>query len=398
MKFKSLLIAAMAVMTLASCSKNGNEDGPSVPEGDKNVVVKMNFEPGKTKAADDQTAVGESPNFTRLALIFTNATDVLKVSEVDLTGTDKDKLESANGMEFTVPTAVTKLYAIGNYGASPGLGSPTLPVAGSSVADLQALAMDLSAQTSFQAVNLSAGQGASGAKFEGVGFTTVGTTDTYTLDIVPAFARYEIKKVSINPNADQKLESFKLTGIFITNTYKNIGLDYSTVTNAIKYGPGTSGFDGQVPSYLKDILTPSAVGTSFSPNTFDNSIDATDGFWPYMVASPIAGKGTTLDGNTAAELSVPVIVLKIEGAVGAAGNDLNYDPVSYVSVRKLIPTTGANTTDPLEYLRPGFVYTIDDIAFGGEHLSSTPGDNTTESVAVKVTFKEWQGQPVRPAL
>lgn len=407
--FKLFSLAALALTVgLTSCSKkNGNPIPP--PAGEKDIVVKMNFSGGKSKAADDETAVNQDPTLTRLALIFTDAANVLKVEEVDLTGTDKAALESSGGKPFTVPNAVTRLYAVGNYGTTPGLGSPTIPSVGNTVASVEELALELDKQANdYKTVNLSAGQADlttndGGKKFTGGGSSVVGTTETYSLNIVPAFARYEIKKVSVSNTADQKLASFKLTGIFISNTYRTIGLDYASVATTpadiYNFGPSTADLDNTVPSYLRDVLTPSAVGTSFTPNTFDNNIDATDGFWHYMVASPIAGKGTILAGNgTTQEGSVPVIILRIEGATAVSGSNITYDPVQYVTVRKLIPTTGSNTTDPLTYLRPGYVYTIDDIAIGGEHLTGNPGDNSSDDIAVKVTFKPWQGQPVKPAL
>lgn len=405
--FKLFSLAALALTVgLTSCSKK-NDPIPA-PGGDKDIVVKMNFSGGKSKAASDETAVGQAPTLTRLALIFTDATNVLKVEEVDLTGADKAALESAGGKPFTVPNAVTRLYAVGNYGAGPGLGSPTIPSVGNTVASVEALALELDKQDNgYKTVNLSAGQADlttddGGKIFTGGGSSVVGTTETYSLNIVPAFARYEIKKVSLDNTADQKLKSFKLTGIFISNTYRTIGLDYATVATApadiFNFGPNTTDLDGDVPSYLQDALTPAAAGTSFTPNTFDGGISATNGFWHYMVASPIAGKGTTLDGGSTQESSVPVIILRITDVEAVDGSNITYPGTHYVTVRKLIPTTGADQINPLTYLRPGFVYTIDDIAIGGEHLTGQPGDNSSDDIAVKVTFKPWQGQPVKPAL
>lgn len=392
-KFKFLAIAALGLaLGFSSCAKEGNGE-TNLPEGQKKVNIRMNFANSKTRAEGNVTADNTTPNFTDLTLIFVGNSVVQKVAPLAAS----DKADLTTGKSFTVPNAVTKVYAIGNYGAS-GVSE------GDTEASVKALAMQVDLQTDYMEVNLSGGMGGDDKDeaFTGAGFTKVDGTETATLGLYPAFARYEIKKVSAAPSSvvEQPLKSFKLTGIYITNTYRTIGLDYSSVATAAEdvfnFGPGTSNFDTSVPTYHKDTWTNASrtAAAEFVPEITAGE----DGlkFWHYMVAPPIAGKGTSLAGNTATESSVPIIVLKIEDALadGDEGNSAEYEKVNYISVRKLIDSNN----NALTFLRPGYVYKIANIAFGGEHLTVKPGDNTERSVAVQVTFHKWIGEDVTPEL
>lgn len=385
--FKVLSLAAMAlVLGLSSCDKGG------VPEGFKKVKVQMEFPAAKTRAMDGTTADGKSPNFVDLTLFFVGNGTVQQVEPITLSG-GTSLTES-----FTVPNAVSKVYAIGNTGDgvlnNEGVGAPTtLPTVGDGESTVKGLAMELDKQLGYKIVNLSNGQGANGTAYGGAGSTMEGTTETYTFTVSPAFARYEIKQVSAKSDADKLLASFKLTGIFITNTYRTIGLDYETVGGAINYASNTASFATDIPSYLRDVYENANVtaGTQFIPNNFDNGISATDGFWWYMVSPVIKENGTTLVGGSAPESSIPIIVLRIENAVAGAGNNDTYVSPSYITIRTLTASSGK-----LESLKPGYVYKIADIAFGGEHLTTRPGESTESDIAVKVTFQPWTGEDVTP--
>ena len=285
-KFKFLAVAALALTVgFTSCSKS---EGETLPEGQKKVTISIDFGTGSGRAADNQTANGQTPDLKDLKLFFVGNNVIQKVETVTT-----DISDMTTGKSFTVPNATTKVYAIGNTG-STGVNSPTaFPAAGASEDDVKSLMIDVTAQTSFKIFNLSSGQGAGGTAASGVSFVN----DAATFDIMPAVARYEIKKVSAGTTTtevDQPLSGFKLTGIFITNTYNKLGLDYATLPSAtadiIKVGPGSASFETYIPARLQDVMAPASNATSFIPT------EGAGYFWHYFLAAPIAGKGTTLDG------------------------------------------------------------------------------------------------------
>lgn len=394
--FKFIAIAALGlILGFSSCAKDNG--GDTVPVGKKKVNIRMSFaggSGGSSRAEGTGSADGKTPNFNDLALVFVGNGVVQHVAE--LTNSDQTALE--NGKAFTVPTAVSKVYAVGNYGDKS---SPSLPTEGDPVATVEKMALEVNLQTDYMDVNLSAGQMGTkgGTAYTGASFGDVGGVETAALKISPAFARYEINKVSVNASAEQPLKSFKLTGIYITNTYRTIGLDYASVATAAEdifnYGPGTASFDTSVKAYHKDTWANASrtAASEFVPETVTGSTI----FWHYMLVPPIAGKGTILFGNTERESSVPIIVLKIEDAEAddTKGNNADYAKVNYITVRRLIES---GETEPLTYLRPGYVYKIANIAFGGEHLTENPGDNTEKSVTVQVEFHPWIGSNVNPDL
>lgn len=390
-KFFSMAALALAV-GFTSCS-DSDDDGPGIDDGLKKVKVQINLgnTTSRATAPDAESANNKPPAFADLKLIFVGEGIVQSVQDVT---SDEDKTEikdQTDGKTFTVPKATTTVYAIGNVNSTTGVGSPTtFPVKGNAESTVTGLMLDLEAQQSYSIVNLSQGQGELGAAGAGKDFAS----DEVSFEIYPAVARYEIKKIKIDPSATKPLESFQLGGIFITNTYLKLGLDYATLpstsTDIINFGPGTAGFEANIPAKLKDDETSSLRGatTEFTP------IDGAGYFWHYFVMPPIANKGTTLYGNAEGESSIPMIVLKIMNAEAPTGGP-TYDPVQYVNVRRLLNN---GTGKEITYLEPGKVYLINEILFGGEHLTENPGENHEKSVTVKVTVKNWEGVNVTPIL
>lgn len=388
-KFFSL-VACTFILGLFSCS---NEESDNLaPEGEKKVTVKIDINGISTRAEGNTSANNVTPNFKDLRLFFTDDNFIQKVEDIT-SGLVND---AENSKTFTVPIATTKVYAIGNVGA---ISSPvSIPVAGSPVSTIQALMLEVDKQNAdAKDVNLSQGQGSTGAVFD--------TNNEASFSLYPAIARYEIKKVSSSDNSsnkdvEQPLSEFKLTGVFITNTYRTLGLDYSTLPTAkddiINAGPGTSDVDfvgDSIPAYLKDypLNASNSVGLSFTP-------EGGGAFWQYFVMPPVTGKGTILSGNTKQETSVPMIILQISDAVTSVANGPTYHNPSYVNVRKLVHNGGINDGVEITSLKPGEVYIIDEILFGGEHLTQNPGEDHSKSVVVKVTVQNWVGVPVRPEL
>lgn len=386
-KFKLCVMAALALFVgVTSCSK-GDSD---LADGQKRVRVRIDLADVQSRSVGNETAKDEMPDFSDLKLFFVGSGIVQHVETITSSG---DKTDIQAGKTFVVPSATTKVYAVGNVAAGTGVGSPTaFPGIGAAESAVKGLMIEVDKQTSFKVVNLSQGQGAAGVAGDGA---TFGSDDAATFDIVPAVARYEIKKIvagTTTAQVEQPLSGFKLAGIYITNTYRTLGLDYATLPTApadiINAGPTSPVFEDAVPDYLKNEITPAAVAaTEFIPT------EGAGYFWHYFVMPPIEGKGTELAGNSDSESSIPMIVVKVQDAAPLSGVN-PYATTSYINVRRLEKTTGGE----IKFLEPGKVYIIDEIVFGGEHLTEGPGDNHEKSVTVKVTVKPWIGESVKPIL
>ncbi|MDL2230286.1 hypothetical protein LJB87_00660 [Alistipes sp. OttesenSCG-928-L06] len=393
--FKLFALAALALtLGFSSCSNNDDD----APDGQKRVTVKINVSGISTRAVGS-TAVGVTPTLSDLTLFFVGNNIVQKVETVS-------SPSSGTTGTFTVPNATTKVYALGNVSAQT---SPTsLPTAGAAEADVQKLMLEVNKQggmidTDFDPalVNLTAGKHATvGTAYNGVTFD--GSNDA-EFDIVPAISRYEIKKVSsantIQTGVTQPLSSFELKGIYITNTYRTVGIDYTTVPTAagdiINDGPnvgtgaaGAAAFAGAIPAYLQDAVT-GAAALSFQPAGPSTS-------WNYFVMPVNSTTGTTLKTLSDPESAMPIIVLRIDNATSTTvTNPPTYASPSYINVRKFVLSSDGT---PVNVMEPGKAYVIDEIVFGGEHLTEIPAVNHEKSVTVKVTVKPWTGVGVKPEL
>ena len=228
--FNYFFAAFLSLGILASCSKD-NDHGPSLPGGEKNVVISMGGL--QTKAAGPVDPLSKTADVDNIAIFVTNsAGTILKKVEVDkdLTADSEwDKLTDAGLLIPNVGTEATDLAVYGNYKK----GAETYVTGG--VGDKVTVATAYSQQQGSKV--LFAGKGAL-STFD-VNVENVNDENVYTftgaVTIKPVMARIQIKKVSFvengsetvtnNSNGKSALVEWQgltgdLMGVYFNNFYK----------------------------------------------------------------------------------------------------------------------------------------------------------------------------------
>lgn len=375
MKFKYFMItAAVFLLGFASC---GSEEAVTEGGGEpKSVTVKI-VRPATY--AEEVTAVGVTPDIYDADVFFIGGGTVLERGSMN-------NAEVVSGKTFTdIPGAATEIIIVGNAGH---LSSPSLPSAGPSAIDTKAKLNKVMLEHSVQAdaktdVNL-LGSGA----ITGTGDVTV------SVAVRPAISRIEIGEVGVmTAGATIPLADFKLTGIYINNTYTEVSLDYNIIptalANILSYGATATEFiDGTYPIAFKDEWAVASVtaAPSFTPAVAGNK-------WGYFVMPPVENKGTTIDGDT--KTSIPHIIIKVEDATLASDGSSLGLPVAYLTITKMLDINNGNAE--LDKLEAGKVYKIAAVAIDGKDLTPNP-ETGARDVEVLVSVQAWEGVDVTPAL
>lgn len=373
--FKFLMIIVILITGFISCN-NDNETSPNESINPKSVTVKVKI--GETTTySEGATAVGVTPDLTDLKLFFTDGTNILATRTATV-----GSITTISGETFTnVPGAATKIIVVGN---ATVLTSPILPTTGTEAA-LKAAMIEISKQTHPKtAVNL-----------QGEGLISV-TAGVYTaaLDIYPAVSHIEIAQVIAKTSgngAQYPLTAFKLTAIYINNTYTKLGMDRSTLPTGVdilNYGQNATQWTASYPARFCDL--PVGPATELGGTTTTKAPTTAGQKWGYFVVSPLINKGTTIDA--AVQSSVPHIILKIENAVTSVSGVVLPSP-AYITVRSL-----KNGVTALTALDPGKVYSIASIDIAGENLSAKPETAAKADINVTVTVHPWTDVTVTPDL
>ncbi|GAB6124286.1 hypothetical protein [Dysgonomonas termitidis] len=375
--FKHAIIAATALLLgFSSCSN----DDANAPQADdlpkKNVTVSIAV---PSTYADEASAVGVVPDIKEAKVFFVGGGVIAQVGTLTT-------LEVASGKTFNnVPGSVTDVIIVANSETettSPTLASGSI----SEIVDYDPLSK--LNETLFQQASQTDPQ--TNVNVFGQAAIT-GSAGSYVANVmlVPAISRIELLKVEADPLAQIPLTSFKLTGIYINNTYTQLGTDYTTkpisAASILNYGKSDAIWtNGSYPARFKDEFTGVTGTTSFTPANR----------WAYYVLPvKVSVAGTTIDGVD--QSAVPHIVLKIEDAF-AVGHSLASP--AYITIKDL--KVGGT---PLTQLAAGKVYTLgvtgtgEGIKIGGENLSPYPETNATESITVNCTVSPWSNQDVVPA-
>lgn len=373
--FKFLMIIAILLIGFISCN-NDNEASPNESINPKSVTVKVKI--GETATySEGATAVGVTPDVNDLKLFFTDGTNILDVKTATV-----GSITSVAGETFTnVPGAATKIIIVGNATA---LTSPTLPTTGTEAA-LKTAMVEIAKQTHPKtAVNVQ-GEGA---------ISVAAGVYSAALHIYPAVSYMEITQVTAKSSANgaqYPLSAFKLTGIYINNTYTKLGMDKSTLptgADILNYGQNATQWSTAYPARFCDLpVNPATelggITTTKAPTTAGQK-------WGYFVVSPLANKGTTIDGSL--QTSVPHIVLKIENATTSVSGVVLPSP-AYITVRSL-----KNGATALTALDAGKVYSIASIDIAGENLAAKPETPAKTDINVTVTVHAWTSVAVTPDL
>ena len=381
MKKTNLLLLSALLLTGTFFSCSNHDDVFSEQEiAQTTKEIELNVKTGPVVAARSYmaSAVGQTPDVKDLKLYFYNSTDnkiwsVQDFPSASLAGDEK----KAN---FKVPSEVDAIYAIGNTGTiAESITLPTVTPGTTLLTELKKTQIDITKQTHPKtAVNV-------------IGGTTIIAANKATLQLVAAPARIEIANVkseeSEGSNIHAAVEKFKLTGIFINNTYQSFGLDASEMpavdlNKAIAYNKDAAVWD-DLTNYPSTFCDYKAEGLA----ALSNTASPTNKVWGYFVPAINSGKGTAV---AIEKSSVPHIILKLED-IKASG--FTFDKPQYITIRTLKTTDGNKLTK----LESGKYYLIKSINFGIEHLSAKPEDPSVD-LEVTVEVKAWEEVEVEPEL
>lgn len=402
---KKLLIIALAATTLfAACSKDGGGGNPALPEGTHSLTVKASVPGMGESRADTGTAVGKTPAIDAMTLVFVKDGIVDKlhtatVATITTTG------ETVSGI--STGTVSNSIYVFGgNTDVPVNPAVAALVPATSTEAQVKAILYDMA--------NQATGEDATKVSTRGYSTYTVvsGGTAAANLEVVPAVSRIEIKTVEAKTTptdpADQ-VQSFDLEGIYINNTFKKIGADYTVYPTAA----------GDIVNYdSENVIWASGYDAryhdAFTTNTGAATYSAAD-FWSYYTAPAQQQSGASYVGTKIPEggvavqyLAVPHIVCKLNNVmVGAsAPGTLQANPNTagqwkgtntlFVRVTKYKTTGGVD----INYFEPGKVYQIEKISFDATNLHSNPVPKPEDkhNVIATVVVKNWEGVVTDPVL
>jgi len=383
MNFKYLMMTVVLAIGLASCSSDDDnvDNGGVVTKDPKTVSLTLKF--GKMSTySEGSSAVGQTPVIDDAKVFFADENNVI-LHQGDIEASDITSATNTGEKVFVrVPGAATKVYVVAN---ETTITLPTVTNGTTTIAVLKATLNNIANQA--HPVNEVTLQGAG---------TIVNTSGTYTcaIEVAPAVSRIEISQIEAGqaPNVTIPLTAFQLDGIFINNTYTELGLDYTTLPVAagsiINYEQGdVAEFVGtSYPASLRDYDASGLGGTTLIKNP-------SAAVWGYQVFPLATASGTTIDGEI--QTRIPHIVLRVTGAA-ATGYTIP-DP-AFLTIKKFIHDDGANPVNYVTAFEEGKVYTISNIQFGAEHLTALPEVPTSTDVTVTVTVKDWVGVAIKPEL
>ena len=360
------MTAAALVLVLSGCSK---EETGRVEDSPKSVTVRVQ---NLSTYAVATPASGSMPVLYDLNVYFIGS-GVIKDQGTMTTA------EATSGKTFDdVPGSATKVVIIANAGE---LSSPN--VASIATYDSENKLKQLMFEQSVQSYTAATDVNVYGT----APITGAVGSEAANVSLAPAVSRIEINSVGASTTANVQLTSFKLTGIYINNTYTQCGTDYTTVptlpAGILNYGKDAVSFtNGSYPARFKDEWSAASVtaGDLFSPGVGNR--------WSYYVMPVVAGKGTTIDAVV--QTSVPHIILKIEEALAPG---YTFPSPAYVTIKDL-RVSGTSLTA----LEKGKVYSIGSILIGGENLAEKPEFPANQDIMVTTVLNPWDGQPTTPTI
>ncbi|MDR1345018.1 MAG: hypothetical protein LBJ39_06665 [Tannerellaceae bacterium] len=368
-------VAVVLLLGLGSCSNDdGNENGSESDGTLKTVKVRISRLPS-TYSEGTGTAVGVTPKTNGIgATLFFIGNGVVKAIET-IPATPGNDIASFSD-DYEIPGTVDKLVIIANSSLATDPALSTIAV-NDSETELNQLKFQQSNQT----------DPLTGVNLYGTGSLSSGA---FNVTVAPIAARIEIGKVEAKTGAAISLTSFKLTGIYINNTYTKLGVDRTTKptlpAEILNYGTvSTSWTDNSYPVNFKNEYSSVVNGTSFTPSGLNN-------LWYYFVIPAKANHGTIIDGKQ--QTSVPHIVLKIEDATASG---YTFAAVSYVTIKQWKTAGDVLLTE----FDPGKVYSIASIAIGGENLSDKPEDGDKITVDVVISSgsgSSWTDSNTTPSI
>ncbi|MDR1883561.1 MAG: hypothetical protein LBR26_12390 [Prevotella sp.] len=401
--FNYLALALVLALGTAACS-NADVDAPvdESATGDRSVKLKVIIPGSSTYAGDEESYNAKKPAITDAIIFFVDTLGQTIKRKQIVPFAQITTLTSTGVTVDGIPASANAYYILGNVTddaeSTASNGALTNEAGGVSIVDdvaegdalsvLKTIMVKIENQVGPTAKIVLLGKGEYVPQGSGIGLLQA--------TLRPLVSRIEIAKVTADQTvaADDKVTSFDLTGIYINNTYKMIGIDPaqypSLSTNAIAYAYNDAVWTSIYPADYHIALSETS-GTSYTPS----------GVWGFNVV-PAQKKnptGSNYIGNTILvdiegsgvsrpHGAVPLIVLKLENV---QVNGASISPTTkYVTVSRYKDNT---TTLPIDFFKNGYIYAIGDIKFSAKHLvdsPTSPSPGAASDVYVVVDVKGWE--------
>lgn len=378
MKIKSLLVAAFAVLALASCSKS---ESSNEPKGEGNVVITVRHETGTRAEAEDIGAAAISLGaghvfFTDGGGIITRHVEIKNAGAV---GPDQvNKADFGAGAVITlVPNNSTKCYILSNA---------VTTIAASEVSNN--IATILAKTVAVSDMDDPTG-GVVNVPLWGEGnvVPAAGNTLATTVTMKAIGSRLQVRKFT----GITDIVSYEVEGIFINNYFNTMPISKAVTAAGItdnasvaaSYVGGTAAYPATLPLYdynaagIGQMSTP-LICVPLNGGGYANPV------WAYNVFPNEAL-------NTAATL--PQIVVRLKDVVWFDGVANQTLPNPQFITVKGIKKTGVALTQ----IEGGHVYSFDDIQFERKNITNVPVV-TSVNATVNVNMIPWVPETVEPEL
>lgn len=381
MKQIKFLAAALAALTMLSCSKDGSK-GPDNESSSTGRVVTINFanlaNSGRSVAPPTATGAASRATLSDAGIYFVTTSGTVVLSRA-----------VTNAAEFAapilctnVPNNATKVYIVANYIKSVGAidATKTYP------AITDANRVSLSAlQKQFTGVTAESQVTVADVMMDGdaaITPTTANDVTTYAANvaIAPLVARIEVAQFTLTNTGNGTINSYDLQGVFVNNVYQSLDLS-SDVGNNILLSSGTLPFDqlGDHPSWFKDWSS-----TGFSRTDMVTVPNANGDVWGYSIFPAVKSAGT--------DNLLPQLIFRINNVV------INGDPAiavpKYFTVMKFKEST-PNKPDVTAFAR-NKCYKVTNVRMDHESSVTDPEVSVID-VTVEVTVSDWEVVTIEPA-
>lgn len=407
MNIKTMAIAAVAVIGMTACQKNGGSEPET--DGAGTVSIALSQELGaKTRAVGAPQTANSAVTLNDGWVIFTNdANSVNKVVEI-ATGTyavdtDPNKATAqANGTKVwlgdmtatggsainNVPAAATRVWIAGN------LNGLTPPALGENITAIKGRTVAFGTQNN--ATGTTANVTLWGGKDDHTDAPALLSDNTLTplpgdkyakVAVDAVAARIELGSI-VYENSTNFVTAFRLNGIFLNKYYPTMTLNSEASSNvnwqpadatiaATMFAGGSAEYPLAASGALYD-YNASGIGTAVSPGVGYNA--GGTNVWAYNVLAP----QTFVSPLTA---MTPQLIVRISNITTPTDPNFYGSSDQYLTVKTFKEATAPYNT--VASFQPGYVYYITKLAFDESHL--TPVPNQAEVIAyVEAQMMQWQ--------
>jgi hypothetical protein len=381
MKIKALLAVAIAAVTFASCSK---EEGADNNKAGELARVTINMEQPGTRATG-ATQAAQAVSFTSGYVYFVdNDSKITNIFRL-VSGTptpDTNEIKIGTSMTFDEVSGNSQhVYIFGNIPAQTA-------AVGANISTVANAAVNVKTQTDDVDDSTLDNYYLFGKTATPINHN--GANSTASVTVKPIGSRIEIGELKAVDKAGQteNVTAFRVDGIFINNTYKQITLAGAKTATAADFFYNGKEADGQSPvnfitngthyptadqGYLYNANETAGIATSAS-----NVAKPASGVWAYNVFAPTAGE-------------FPHVVIRVSNIAGVTA--IPASEIRWMTITKFLKTGDSSEITSFE---PGKIYKITSLEFNAyDHLDVSPEMKTVTAV-VTVSVPDWSLETVKP--